>query len=132
MQNTIRKRPKLILIAAIVAILFGALTIVSGGSVIFFSESARAAGNYVPFVVWFNFLAGFGYVITGMGLYQWRRWAVNLSIVIAMATVLAFAGLGLHIIQDGAYELRTVVAMVFRSAVWIIISLLTNAAWTKN
>lgn len=45
--------------ASIVAVLFGLLTIQEGGAVLFWSESARAAaGQYVPFVVWFNFLAG--------------------------------------------------------------------------
>lgn len=42
------------------AIGFGLLTLKSGGSVIFIDGPARlAAGNYLPFVVWFNFLAGF-------------------------------------------------------------------------
>lgn len=44
-------------LASIVAVLFGLLTIQEGGAVIFWSETARrAAGQYVPFVVWFNFL----------------------------------------------------------------------------
>jgi hypothetical protein len=53
---------------------FGALTIASGGRVLFVSEAARVAtGNYVPFVVWFNFLAGFAYVAAGVGLWLGRR-----------------------------------------------------------
>jgi hypothetical protein len=131
MKNSIQSRPNAIFIVAIVAILFGALTVVSGGSVIFFSEPARAAGNYVPFVVWFNFLAGFAYVAAGIGLYKWRRWALNLSTVIAVVTLLVFAGLGIHILQDGAFEMRTVVAMAFRFVLWAGISLLANMAWNK-
>ena len=47
-------------IAAIVAIVFGVLTVVSGGRALFAGAEARAAvGNAVPFVLWFNFLAGF-------------------------------------------------------------------------
>ncbi len=131
MGNSVQSRPNIILAVAIVAILFGVLTIFSGGSVIFSDSAAQAAGNYVPFVVWFNFLAGFAYVIAGIGLYQWRRWAVNLSVIIAVATLLVFAGLGFHVMQDGAFEMRTVFAMVFRSTVWIIFSALASATWKK-
>ncbi len=131
MVNSVQPRPNIILAAAIVAVLFGVLTVFSGGSVIFSSSSAQAAGNYVPFVVWFNFLAGFAYVIAGIGLYQWRYWAVYLSIAIALATLLVFAGLGFYIMQGGVFEMRTVFAMIFRSMVWITISMLANAAWKK-
>ena len=131
MKKSIQPRPNHILIAAIIAILFGALTVFSGGSVIFLSESARAAGNYVPFVVWFNFLAGFAYVISGIGLYKWRRWGVNLSMAIAVLTLLVFAGLGFHILQGGAFEMRTVMAMAFRFFMWAGIAILANMAWKK-
>jgi hypothetical protein len=40
-----------------------------------------------------------------------------------MATVVVFAALGVHILNDGAYEMRTVVAMSARSTIWIIIAL---------
>jgi hypothetical protein len=45
-------------LAAVVAVLFGAATVTSGGNVLF-GSGAAAAGSYVPFVVGFNFLAGF-------------------------------------------------------------------------
>ena len=35
----------------------------------------QAAGHYVPFVLWFNFLAGFAYIVAGVGLWMRRRWA---------------------------------------------------------
>ena len=47
-----------------VAVVFGLLTIKSGGSVLFIDGVDRqAAGNYVPFVLWFNFIAGFFYAL---------------------------------------------------------------------
>ena len=131
MTKSIDSRPTYILIAAIIAILFGALTIISGGSVIFLSESARAAGDIVPFVVWFNFLAGFAYVISGIGLYKWRQWAIYLSMIIAVLTMLVFAGLGFHILNGGAFEMRTVIAMAFRLFMWTVIALLAKLAWKK-
>ena len=76
--------------ASIVAILFGLLTIREGGAVLFWSEEARrAAGQYVPFVVWFNFLAGFAYVIAGFGLWFRQRWAAGVAFVVAATTLVA-------------------------------------------
>jgi len=52
------------------AVVFGFLTIKSGGAVLFVDGSSRqAAGNFVPFVVWFNFVAGFVYLIAGGGIW---------------------------------------------------------------
>ena len=111
--------------AGAVAVLFGLATIWSGGQALFGSTAARAAaGNVVPFVLWFNFIAGFGYVLAGAGLLLRQRWAVFISIVIAIATIAVFAALGVHIAMGGAYEMRTVFAMVLRSAVWIAIALM--------
>ncbi len=132
MQNTVTARPRLAIMAAVVAVLFGGLTLYSGGSVLFIDGPARvAAGNYVPAVLWFNFLAGFVYILAGMGLFLWRGWAVVLAMVIAVATLIVFAGLGLHILSGGDYELRTVKAMALRSSVWIMIAFFVRAAWKR-
>ena len=114
-------------LAAGVAILFGVLTVFSGGQALFGGEAARAAvGNAVPFVLWFNFFAGFAYVIAGIGLLLRRNWAVALSAGILVATLAVFAAFGIHVLQGGAYETRTVGAMILRSAVWFLIAI---AAW---
>ncbi len=110
----------LVVIAAMIAIVFGLLTIWSAGQALFGSAAARAAvGKAVDFVLWFNFAAGFAYVAAGIGLILRQRWTVSLSILIAAATVLVFAALGVHVLRSGAYEMRTVGAMVLRSLVWI-------------
>ena len=65
-------RTKTGILISVIAIAFGLLTIRSGGNVLFGGAVAQeAAGNYVPFVLWFNFLAGFAYVMGGVGI--WRR-----------------------------------------------------------
>jgi len=111
--------------AAAIAVLFGLLTIFSGGRALFGGAEARAAaGAYVPFVLWFNFLAGFAYVAAGAGLWWGRRWAALLALAIAGATLLVFAAFGIHIWRGGAYEARTVGAMTLRSLVWIAIAVL--------
>ena len=109
-------------IAAAVAVAFGLLTIMEGGSVLFGSAAARlAAGHYVPFVLWFNFLAGFVYVIAGVGLWVRQRWAVWLALSIATGTAMVFAAFGVHILLGGTFEVRTVAAMSLRTTVWAVI-----------
>src|SRR5574340_1127772 len=105
---------------SLVAVGLGMLTIKEGGAILFGSEAAQAsAGNYVPFVLLFNFLAGFAYVIAGAGLWLRHRWAVWLAIVIAAATTFVFAAFGAHVYAGGAYEMRTVIAMSLRTLVWV-------------
>ncbi|MCU0806056.1 MAG: hypothetical protein MUF79_13380 [Burkholderiales bacterium] len=110
-------------IAAILAVLFGALTIRAGGAVLAGEEAARAAGQVVPFVLWFNFVAGFAYVVAGIGLWFRRRWAAWLAVALAAATVATFAAFGVHVAAGGGYESRTVWAMTLRSAVWVAIAI---------
>jgi len=112
-----------ILLISLVAILFGLLTIKSGGMVLFVDGPDRvAAGNYVPFVLWFNFIAGFFYILAGIGLWFTQRWAVWLAGVIVISTLVVFALLNLHIYNDGLFEFRTVIAMSLRSVVWSVIA----------
>lgn len=108
---------------SLVAVAFGLLTLKEGGAILFGGEAARAAaGNYVPFVLWFNFLAGFAYVVAGIGLWLRQSWAVGLAIIIAAATALTFAAFGIHVFSGGAFEPRTVVAMSLRTLVWATIA----------
>ncbi len=108
---------------SLVAVGFGLKTIKEGGMILFGGEAAHtAAGNYVPFVLWFNFVAGFAYVVAGVGLWLQQRWAVWLAVAIAAATVLTFAAFGVHVYSGGAYEQRTVIAMSLRSLVWVTIA----------
>ncbi|MDT8376111.1 MAG: hypothetical protein RQ867_05140 [Mariprofundaceae bacterium] len=112
-------------IIAAVAVLFGIMTIKSGGQVLFGDEASRAAaGNYVPFVLWFNFTAGFAYLIAGAGIALRKQWSVWFSLLIAASTLLVFGALALHVFGGGAYETRTVAAMTLRSTVWSVIAVL--------
>ena len=116
-------------LVGIAALVFGLLTIAAGGRALFGGEAACAAvGNAVPFVLWFNFGAGFAYLLAGAGLLRRRRWAVWLSALIAAATVLVFLAFGAHILLGGVYEMRTVGAMTFRSLVWIGIAIVAHKA----
>lgn len=105
---------------AVAAIAFGAMTLLSGGKVLFGGAAARAdAGAVVDFVLLFNFGAGFAYILAGVGALARRRWSLQLARILAGATLLVFAALGAHIATGGAFETRTVAAMTLRSAFWL-------------
>ena len=112
-------------LVAVFSVVFGLLSIFSGGSVLFGSDEVRrAAGATIGFIVWSNFLGGFAYVAAGAGLWLRQRWAVPLAFAIAGAIVLVAAAFGMHVANGGAYEMRTVGAMGFRLGAWLIISMI--------
>jgi len=129
MKTHTQQRGPLIWAISLVAVGFGLLTIKEGGMTLIGNKAAvSAAGNYVPFVLWFNFMAGFAYVVAGIGLWLQQRWAVWLAVAIAAATALTFAAFGVHVIIGGLYEKRTVIAMSLRTLVWATIAAI---AWHR-
>lgn len=82
----IKKRIVIIWLLAMITILFGIMTIKSGSAVLFIDGEARiAAGNYVGFVLWFNFIAGFFYIIAGLGFLFDKKWTVKLAFTIVIS-----------------------------------------------
>lgn len=111
-------------VISLFALSFGLLTINSAGIILFGDGVARVeAGNYVPFVLWFNFVAGFFYGAAGVGLWLQQRWAVWLAAVIVITTAITYAILGLHIYYGEAFEQRTLIAMSLHIVVWLAITL---------
>ena len=107
---------------AIAAIAFGALTVFSGGRALFGGMEARTdLGNVVPFVLWFNFIAG-------VALLRTKRWAASVALLLALATVLVFLAFAVHIVAGGAFEARTVGALSLRSLFWIAVALVALRA----
>ena len=133
MEPTLQGRPRWLTPVSVFAILFGLLTLKEGGAVIFADGTARtAAGNYVPFVLWFNFSAGFLYIAAGIGLWRMRPWSGRLSVLIATLTLLVFTAFGVHAFLGGAYELRTIIVMILRSTAWLAISYAANRFFTPS
>ena len=126
-------RPRWAALAAGVTVAFGTVTIFVGGKTLFDgTANGVAAGNIVPFVLWFNFIACFAYIVAGVGLFRWRRWAALLSAAIAIATLVVFVALAIHIFLGGAFEARTIGAMIIRSLVWIAIAIAANRAFHSS
>jgi len=113
---------KRVFVAAGVAIVFGIVTVFSGGSVLFGGERVtQAAGEIVSFVLWFNFLAGFLYMVSGFGIIRGQWWAWWLAVAILAATIAVFAAFGIHIFWGGGFEVRTLGAMTLRTTIWVFI-----------
>ena len=106
------------------AALFGALTVKAGGNALF--GDGAAGGNYAPLVIWLNFLDGFAYIAAAIGLSFEQRWAAWLALCLAGLTVVASGAFGVYVASGGAFEARTLWAMMARSVTWIGIALL---AW---
>ena len=119
-----RTRPRSLTVVAIIAFTFGLLTIVSGARALF---GGADMGAVVPFVLWFNFLAGFAYVAAGIGLWSQTGWATGIAIIIATATAAVFAAFLWRVSAGAAFETRTMGAMALRLAIWVMIAIVAKA-----
>ena len=86
------------------------------------ADTRAALGHTVGFVLWFNFLAGFVYVVAGLGLWLGRRWGLWLATALALGTALVAVAFGLHVLDGGAYEMRTVGALALRLGFWVVVA----------
>ncbi len=120
MTKNTNNRTTGIWIVSFVAIIFGLMTLKEGGLVLFGpQEYEQQAGNYVAFVLWFNFIAGFFYIVAGVCLFLQKQVGIRLAIIIALSTVIVFVAFAVHIFSGGEFETRTLIAMSLRSLVWI-------------
>lgn len=121
-QRDLRRGTSLRMAGAAAAV-FGVMTVVSGGTVLFGGDQlSRLAGNVVSFVLWFNFLAGFAYVTTGIGLWFARGWARWMAIAILIGTAVVLCAFLVYVSQGGPHETRTLVALIFRTGFWAIVT----------
>ena len=125
-------------ITAIALLLFALLTLFLSSSVIFNLFGIRAKeGNYVPLVVWANFISSILYLAAAYGLFKMKKWSVWLLAISVVILVAAFIGLKLHISEGGLYEVKTLNAMIFRIGLTALLSvasyfLLQNKQLSKN
>lgn len=116
--------------AAIAAAAFGMATLFAGGATLFGPQDGTGeAGMIVPFVLWFNFLAGFAYLAAAHALFQWKSWTLPAALAIAAATTLVallFVG---HALSGGAFSWRTPGALLLRASFW---GALAWAVWRRR
>ncbi|PRY21857.1 hypothetical protein CLV78_108129 [Aliiruegeria haliotis] len=110
------------ILIGVAAMAFGALTFLSGGTVLWGPQSVRAAaGDIVLPVVWFNALSGLAYMVAGAGIALRRRWASALATMVAVAIALMLGVLVAMIIAGVAWEMRTLIAMSVRLGFWLAV-----------
>ncbi|MBK6378755.1 MAG: hypothetical protein IPO01_03275 [Chitinophagaceae bacterium] len=125
-------------ITAIALLLFALLTLFLSSSVIFNLFGIRGKeGNYVPLVVWANFISSILYLAAAYGLFKMKKWSVWLLVISVVILVAAFIGLKLHISEGGLYEVKTLNAMIFRIGLTALLAvasyfLLQNKQLSKN
>ncbi len=109
-QNNIR--------LSLAMLLFGIMTIFAGGKALFTDIGMSTRGNIIPLVLWFNFVAGFTYVVIGILVSFKKKIALRFTAILSSLNVAVLFYLLNHIANNGAYETRTLVAMSFRTVFW--------------
>lgn len=108
---------------AIAAALFGLATLYSGGTALFGSPETRTAlGDYVAFVLWFNFSMGLAYLVGAALLVLHHPAAQAVAKFIGLATLAVFALFVIAALSGTPYEMRTVGAMILRAGFWLAIA----------
>ncbi len=94
---------------------FALLTLFLSSSVLFDWFGIRAKeGNYVPFIVWANFICSILYLMVVYGFLKFEKWTLMVLIVSILILIIALIGLYFHIHAGGLYETKTIGAMFFR------------------
>jgi len=114
-------------VLGILAVAFGVLTLRAGSNVLF-GDGASHEGPVVSFVVWFNFLAAFAYVVAGVGLVLRKRWSAPIAMALAASTAVVFALFGIHAAHGGAFAPTTVGALTIRTVFWAGVAALARIA----
>lgn len=101
-------------------ILFGILTVFSGGKhLLLWNELQSEGKNFHLWILTFNFIAGFFYILVGIGLLREKHWSRILVYGIASATAVFYAVFIILVLNGSPYEKQTLYAMGFRTIFWI-------------
>lgn len=112
---------------------FGLLTIFLSSSVILDLFGVREMeGNYVLFIVWANFISSLLYLAASYGFFTKKKWTFKLLSIASIILFVAFIGLNFHINAGGIYELKTFKAMIFRTSLTIIFTVIAYFTINKN
>lgn len=112
--------------------LFGIVTLFMSSSVLFDWFGIRAKeGNFVPFIVWANWMCGLLYLTAVYGILKKKTWSKFPLISALIILILAAIGLFIHIDYGGLYENKTLGAMAFRIGVTTVFLLITTKTFKK-
>lgn len=119
-------------ILLLVLILFGIVTVFMSSSVLFDWFGIREKeGNYVPGIVWANFVCGILYLVAAYGILKNQTWSIFPLTISVIILIIAYIGLFIHINNGGKYETKTVGAMAFRIGVTALFLFITTKIFKK-
>ncbi len=111
-------------LASILAVILGLLSIKEGGSVLL--GLSTKPYTILPWLVWYNVVIGFLSVLCGRGLWLKRTWADKLADTIVTLHGLVLVILIVLFAFHEAVAMISIMAMLFRTVVWVGIILLTR------
>lgn len=112
---------------------FGLLTLFLSTSVIFDLFGIRAKeGNYVLFVVYSNFISSIIYLFAAYGFIKRKKWTTTILGLSFLILIVAFIGLNFHINSGGIYEIKTFNAMIFRTAITLVFTIISHITLKKK
>lgn len=105
---------------ALIAVVFGIVTIVAGSRVL-----AGADPGYLVFrpLLWFNTVMGAAYVAAGITIWRSISAGWRAALAITGLNVLVLGAIGYLFATDGPVAIDSVRAMTFRAGVWLLLSL---------
>jgi hypothetical protein len=104
----------------VIPVFFGLVTLREGSANLFGTPEIVI----VPFVLWYNFVAGAFYVLAGVGFARRAAWAPKLALGIAVGNALVLLALLVHIGVGLPFAARTPFAMIFRTFLWVALAYL--------
>lgn len=119
--------------AIIILIAFGLLTLFLSSSVIFDLFGIREKeGNYVPFIVWANFISSILYLIAAVAWIKKMKVTNTLLGISTAILALGFIGLLIHVNAGGLHETKTIGAMVFRTVLTLLFTIISYKSLKKQ
>ncbi len=106
-------------IAAVIELVIGLLSIKEGGSVLL--GLSTKTYHVLPWLVTYNVVLGFVSVVAGIGLWLQRSWGRTLAAVILISHGTVFVAVFLLFEFGKAAAIQSVLAMLFRAAVWLAV-----------
>lgn len=119
--------------SSVLVLLFGLFSLFKSLSIIFDLFHIRESeGNYVLVVVIANLICGIIYLCAGYGLFRSKPWTTKFLFSSAFILLLTFIILVIYIITGGIYEEKTIIAILIRTFITLIFTLISWNFITKK
>jgi hypothetical protein len=114
-------RSKVAIFAAVVAVVFGAATVVAGSRVLLGSDPGYTV--FRPLLL-FNTFMGIAYIVAGVLTWRSIGFGERGAALIALLNLMVLGGIALLYAPGGPIAIASLEAMAFRTIVWVALFLL--------